>query len=165
MEKLALALMVATRKLRPYFQAHNIVIPTKFPLKQVLQKPEASGRLAKWAIELREFDIPFKPRTAIKEQALANFVVEFTYWADDLIPSNRLPPALAVQLTLFVDRSSTESNSGAGVILTSPEGVKLNCALRFRFKANDQEEYEALLTSLRLAEKVSAQHLIIYSDS
>ncbi|KAL5581058.1 hypothetical protein UlMin_013500 [Ulmus minor] len=78
-EKLALALMVAARKLRPYFQAHTIIIPTKFPLKQVFQKPEASGRLAKWSIELGEFDIQFKPRTAIKGQALADFIAEFTY--------------------------------------------------------------------------------------
>ena len=78
-EKLALALIVAARKLRPYFQAHTIIIPTKFPLKQVFQKPEASGRLAKWSIELSEFDIQFKPRTAIKGQALADFIAEFTY--------------------------------------------------------------------------------------
>ncbi|KAL5548054.1 hypothetical protein UlMin_003285 [Ulmus minor] len=78
-EKLALALMVAAQKLRPYFQAHTIIVPTKFPLKQVFQKPDASGRLAKWSIELGKFDIQFKPRTAIKGQALADFIVEFTY--------------------------------------------------------------------------------------
>ena len=33
MEKLALALIVAARKLRPYFQAHTIIVPKKFPLK------------------------------------------------------------------------------------------------------------------------------------
>ncbi|KAL5554654.1 hypothetical protein UlMin_042055 [Ulmus minor] len=73
-EKLALALMVAARKLRPYFQAHTIIVPTKFPLKHILQKPEASGCLAKWSIELGEFDILFKPRTAIKGQALVDFI-------------------------------------------------------------------------------------------
>ncbi|KAL5557725.1 hypothetical protein UlMin_033936 [Ulmus minor] len=78
-EKLALALMVAARKLRPYFQAHTIIISSKFPLKQVFQKPEASGRLAKWSIELGEFDIKFKPQITIKGQALADFIVEFTY--------------------------------------------------------------------------------------
>ncbi|KAL5583401.1 hypothetical protein UlMin_015843 [Ulmus minor] len=51
--------MVAARKLRPYFQAHTIIIPTKFPLKQVFQKPEASGRLAKWSIELVTSPWPF----------------------------------------------------------------------------------------------------------
>ena len=49
MEKLILALVTAARKLRPYFQAHTIEVPTKFSMKQVLHKPETSGRLMKWA--------------------------------------------------------------------------------------------------------------------
>ena len=56
MEKLILALVTAARKLRPYFQAHTIEVPTEYPMKQVLHKPEVSGRLMKWAIELSEFD-------------------------------------------------------------------------------------------------------------
>ncbi|KAL5553887.1 hypothetical protein UlMin_041288 [Ulmus minor] len=56
-EKVALALMTATRKLRPYFQAHAILVYTKAPLRQILQNPECLGRLAKWAIKLSEFDI------------------------------------------------------------------------------------------------------------
>ena len=78
-EKLALALIVAARKLHPYFQAHTIIVPNRFPLKQILQKPEASGHLTKWSIELEEFDILFKPHMAIKGQALAYFIAEFTY--------------------------------------------------------------------------------------
>ena len=78
MEKLILALVTAARKLRPYFQAHTIEVPTEYPMKQVLHKPETSGRLMKWAIELSEFDIRYKPKTAIKERVLANFVMEFT---------------------------------------------------------------------------------------
>ena len=67
---------------------------------------------------------------------------------------------------LYVDGSSTDNCSGAGVILVSPEGVRLSCALRFHFKAtNNQAEYEALLAGLRLAKEVSAHHLLIYSDS
>ena len=52
MEKLALALMVTSRKLRPYFHAHPIEVLTNYALHQVVQKPEASGRLFKWTIEL-----------------------------------------------------------------------------------------------------------------
>ena len=78
MEKLILALVTAARKLRPYFQAHTIEVPTEYPMKQVLHKPETSGRLMKWAIELSEFDIRYKPKTAIKGQVLADFVMEFT---------------------------------------------------------------------------------------
>ena len=52
MEKLALALVIASRKLRPYFHSHTIQVLTNYPLRKVLQKPDASGRLLKWAIEL-----------------------------------------------------------------------------------------------------------------
>ena len=77
MEKLILALVTAARKLRPYFQAHTIEVPTEYPMKRVLHKPETSGRLMKWAIELSEFDIRYKPKDAIKGQILADFVMEF----------------------------------------------------------------------------------------
>ena len=78
MEKLILALVTAARKLCPYFQAHTIEVPIEYPMKQVLHKPESSGRLMKWAIELSEFDIRYKLKTAIKGQFLADFVMEFT---------------------------------------------------------------------------------------
>ncbi|XP_019241234.1 PREDICTED: uncharacterized protein LOC109221226 [Nicotiana attenuata] len=78
LEKLALALVVVARKLRPYFQCHPIKVITTFPLRGVLHKPELSGRLAKWAIELSEHDITYQPRTAIKSQVLADFVADFS---------------------------------------------------------------------------------------
>ena len=56
-EKVALALVVFVRKLLPYFQAHPIIILTNHPLKSILTKPDLSGRLVKWFVELREFDI------------------------------------------------------------------------------------------------------------
>ena len=78
MEKLILALVTTSRKLRPYYQAHTVEVPTEYPMKQILHKPETSGRLIKWAIELSELDIRYKPRTAVKGQILADFIMEFT---------------------------------------------------------------------------------------
>ena len=77
-EKLVLALVTTTRRLRPYFQAHTIEIPTKHPMKQILHKQETSGRLVKWVIELSEFDIRYKLRTTIKGKILVDFIMEFT---------------------------------------------------------------------------------------
>ncbi|KAL0366176.1 UNVERIFIED_CONTAM: Polyprotein P3 [Sesamum radiatum] len=77
-EKLALVLIVTTKKLRPYFQSHKVVVLTSHPLKHIMTRPDASGRLVKWAVELREYDIEYQGRTAIKAQALADFIVEFT---------------------------------------------------------------------------------------
>ncbi|CAL8168085.1 unnamed protein product [Prunus armeniaca] len=67
-EKLAFALVVSARRLRPYFQAYTIHVLINQPLREVLQKPETFGRLIKWAIELAEFDIHYKPRPATKGQ-------------------------------------------------------------------------------------------------
>ena len=78
MEKLAFALVTAAQKLKPYFQAHTIVVLTEKPLKRVMNSPEAAGRMALWAVELSEFDIQYRPRTAIKGQVVANFIIEFT---------------------------------------------------------------------------------------
>ena len=66
---------------------------------------------------------------------------------------------------MYVDGSSTETSSGAGIILVSLNGVKLSCVVHFKLKVtNNQAEYEALLSGLRLAKEVSAQHLTIYND-
>ena len=69
--------MVAARKLRPYFQVFSVSVLTNQPLRWALHKPDASGRLVKWAIELSEFNISYKPRAVIKAQAMADFVAEF----------------------------------------------------------------------------------------
>lgn len=57
---------MASRKLRPYFQCHPIVIVSSFPFQNILHKHELSEKLAKWAIEPSEYEIIYQPRTAIK---------------------------------------------------------------------------------------------------
>uniref|UniRef100_A0A2N9FP12 Uncharacterized protein n=1 Tax=Fagus sylvatica TaxID=28930 RepID=A0A2N9FP12_FAGSY len=84
MEKLAFALLIASRKLRPYFQSHPIIVLTDYPLRKAMNKPDAAGRLVQWSIEMSEFHIDYRPRTAIKAQALADFIAEFTHpWKDE----------------------------------------------------------------------------------
>ena len=61
MEKLAFALITAARKLKPYFQAHTIVVLTDQLLKREMSNPEVAGRMALWAIELSEFDVQYRP--------------------------------------------------------------------------------------------------------
>ena len=76
MEKLALAVVTAARKLRPYFQSHSIVVMTTQPLRSFLHSPNQSGRLTKWAVELSEYDIDYRIRTYAKSQVLADFFIE-----------------------------------------------------------------------------------------
>ena len=82
MEKLAFALVTATRKLKPYFQAHTVIVLIDKPLWRAMSNPNAAGQLALWAIELSEFDIQYRPRTAIKGQVVADFIAEFTHDED-----------------------------------------------------------------------------------
>ena len=117
MEKLILALVTAARKLRPYFQAHTIKVPTEYPMKQVLHKLETSERLMKWALELSDFDIRYKPKTAIKGQVLADFIMEFT--SVELAKDTRATPDLPIW-KLSVDGATNAQGSGTGLILSSP---------------------------------------------
>ena len=75
-ERVALALRMAAKKLQPYFQAHTIVMLTSLSIRSILHKPNALRRFLKWAVELSEFDIEYRPRTTIKGQAPTDFVLE-----------------------------------------------------------------------------------------
>ncbi|XP_015945427.1 uncharacterized protein LOC107470543 [Arachis duranensis] len=157
LEKLTLALVFSSRRLRPYFQGHTIIVRTEQPLRHVLSKPELAGRLIKWAIELSEFDIQYQPRGSVKSQYLADFVAELTQPNMDEQNSD---------WSLFVDGASNPQGSGAGVLLESPEGIILEHSLRFSFKAsNNQAEYEALVAGLRLAIDLHITTLKVYCDS
>ena len=82
MEKLAFALVTTVQKLKPYFQAHTIIVLTDQPLKRAMSNPEAARMMALWAIELSEFDVQYRPRIAVKGQIVANFIAEYTQSED-----------------------------------------------------------------------------------
>ena len=73
-EKLALSLVHAARRLRPYFQNHNIIVKIDYPNQKILQKPDLARRMSSWAIELSEFNIRYEPHDPIKAQCLLDFV-------------------------------------------------------------------------------------------
>jgi hypothetical protein len=76
--KLLYVVLIASRKLRHYFQAHKISVVSSYPLRVVLHNPNATGNIAKWAAELVEFELDFVPHHAVKSQVLADFVVDWT---------------------------------------------------------------------------------------
>jgi hypothetical protein len=161
MEKLAFALLIVSRKLKPYFQSHPIIVLTNYPLRKAMNKPNATGRLVQWSIEISEFHINYRPRTAITAQALADFIAEFTQpWKDE----GELEEGEA--WTINIDGSSTKEMSGAGVVLVSPEKDKFEYALQLRFRAtNNEAEYEALLARLKLSKSMGIKNLTVKSDS
>ena len=77
LKKLALALVSLAKKLRHYFQEHQIVVLIDQPLKALFRKFDLSRCIAKWVVELEEYDVVFEPRTAIKGQIIADFIAEF----------------------------------------------------------------------------------------
>ncbi|RDY14220.1 pol, partial [Mucuna pruriens] len=157
MDKMALALVTTSRRLRPYFQNFEIIVKTDLPIRQVLGKPDLAGRMVAWSVQLSEFDITFESRGKVRAQALADFLVEMT-------------PAAEMdgegEWFLSVDGSSNRTGSGAGIILEGPTGALLEQSLHFEFRAsNNQAEYEALLAGMKLAKEVGAKRLTVKSDS
>ncbi|SPT20038.1 unnamed protein product [Triticum aestivum] len=139
----------AAKKLKPYFQEHPITVVCTAPLAEIIGSRDASGRVAKWAIGLAPYMIYYQPRTAIKLQALADFLVD---WAET---QYLLPAPDSTHWRMHFDGSKMRTGLGAGVVLTSPKGDKLKYALQIHFTAsNNVAEYEALIHGLRLAKEL-----------
>ncbi|KAL8088405.1 hypothetical protein AgCh_038254 [Apium graveolens] len=150
-EKFALALVMASRKLRPYFQAQQI-----------------------------EFDLKYKPRTAIKAPALADFVVECTIpnqevgGQEDNIPQDKEVDKGDKEKVnkkkeyrvLYFDGASKTNSSGAGLVLQSPDGFLIEYAMKLDFPTtNNEAEYEALIASIGLAGTLRVKNLKVCGDS
>jgi hypothetical protein len=84
-QKLLYAVLLTARKLRHYFDDHKVIVVIGFPIGDILHNKEAIGRIAKWACELGDHNIDSRPRTAIKTQALVDFVSE---WTEHQVPDN-----------------------------------------------------------------------------
>ncbi|GKD17397.1 reverse transcriptase domain-containing protein [Tanacetum coccineum] len=135
MEKLALALVHAVRRLRRYFQGHIIKVITDKPISQILNNRETTRRLAKWGVELEACGIKYAPRSPIKVQVLADFLADTT--TDD-------SPAQAK--TDGQDNTLTEGENPeeAGLILIDLDRAEYSYALRLKFaNSNNDVEYEA----------------------
>nr|GEY42825.1 reverse transcriptase domain-containing protein [Tanacetum cinerariifolium] len=112
---------------------------------------------------LGEHNITYRPRTSVKGQVLADFLAEMS---DESPPGASVVETQQEPWTLFTDGSSCVDGSGAGLILTSPEGTKFTYALRFQFAASNNEvEYEALIAGLRIAAQMGVQNVHVSVDS
>jgi hypothetical protein len=169
LEKAALAVLQAAKKLPHYFQSNIVRVLTDHPLKMLLQRSDFSGRITKWGVYLGSLGVEYKPRTAIKGQVLAEFLAEFQH-----DPGNSSSSAFArTQLgsaterwELYVDGASNSKGSGAGIVLVSPEGLILEQVVRLTFSAsNNEAEYEALMIGLKTADRLGANHLKVFCDS
>jgi hypothetical protein len=79
MQKLLYIVLMMTRKLKYYFLVHTVWVVSDQPLVSVLESKEATRQITQWVVEIGRYDIEFIPRRAIKSQALADFIAEWTY--------------------------------------------------------------------------------------
>jgi hypothetical protein len=146
--------------LRHYFESHPVTVVSSFPLGEIIQCREASGRIAKWAVEILGETISFAPRKAIKSQVLVNFVAE---WVDTQLPAAPIQPEL---WTMFFDGSLMKTGAGAGLLFIAPLGKHLRYVLCLHFPAsNNVAEYEALINELRIAIELGVRRLDARGDS
>jgi ribonuclease HI len=159
-QKLLYAVILTRRKLRHYFESHPVTVVSSFPLGEIIPCREASGRIAKWAVELMGETISFAPRKAIKSQVLADFVAE---WVDTQLPTALIQPEL---WTMYFDGSLMKTGAGAGLLFISPLRKHLRYVLRLHFPAsNNVTEYEALVNGLHIAIELGVRRLDARGDS
>jgi hypothetical protein len=113
MQKLVYMILMTKRKLQHYFDAHPITVVSKYPLREVIQNPQAEGRIAKWALELMGQNITYAPRSAIKSQVLVDFVAEWT--------EIQTPPAPIEHETwiMYFDGLVMKEGAGVGLVFIS----------------------------------------------
>ncbi|XP_019226279.1 PREDICTED: uncharacterized protein LOC109207752 [Nicotiana attenuata] len=153
-----LYLYLAVSEIAPYFKCHRVCVLKTYPLRSILHKPELSGQLGKWAIELGGYDIKYQPRTPIKSQILADLVADF---------SPALVPEVEKELllksgtssrvwTLFTDGATNVRGSGLGIVLRLPAGGIIRQSIKTTKLTNNEAEYEAMIAGLDLAKGLGA---------
>jgi hypothetical protein len=165
LEKIAYAVVMSSRKLRHYFEAFKVRVTSDSGLGELFRNPEASVRITKWAAELSGYHITFEPRTAIKSQVLADFVVDWTG------PITQPDPSAEKVWTIHYDGAWCHAGAGAAAVITSPTGVKHRYAARLSFAlesdrcTNNIAEYEAVILGLRKLRALDVTTCIVRTDS
>jgi ribonuclease HI len=166
LDKIAYSVIMATRKLRHYFEAHKVTVLTDQPLNDLFINKEASSRIAKWATELSEHTIDFGKRSAIKSQVLADFIVDWTT-PSSVTADEELVPVWEIRC----DGAWGRKGASIAAIVTSPTGIKLRYAARLDYKdpsdmcTNNTTEYEALLLGLRKVKALGASNFLVKCDA
>ena len=171
-EKICLLLIFAIQKLRHYMQAYMVQVISKAdPIKYILSRPVLNGRLAKWAMILKQYDLVYVPQRAVKGQALADFLADHPIpddWelnddlpGEDVFFIDILPP-----WEMHFDGAARRDGNGAGVVFVSPEKHILPYSFVLTQScSNNMAEYQALNLGLQMALEMGIKDLNIYGDS
>ena len=160
LENAVLAVVLGTRKLLHYFQAHTVVVLTQLQLKAILRSANYTGRIVKWGTILRAFDIKYMPCTSVKGQVLADLVAEFAEPPLEEVTEPQHMDGKSVGMIsqqsplswkVYVNGTANQKGSGVGIVLISPKKITIEKSLRLRFSVtNNKAEYEALLMGMTM---------------
>ncbi|CAL9005839.1 unnamed protein product [Prunus brigantina] len=168
-EKLCLALYFAATKLRHYMLPSVVQIISKTDLiKYMLTRPIIRGRIGKWTMALSEFTFQYVAQRSVKGQALADFLAHHPTQGQEEETEVEIGMARMEKnyWTMYFDGSSTESRSGAGVVIESPQEQRWQFAFQLDFRCtNNQAEYEALIIGLEILQGMKATRVLVYGDS
>ncbi|XP_026377583.1 uncharacterized protein LOC113271875 [Papaver somniferum] len=177
-EKLILALVYASFKLRIYFQDHKIKVLTKVPIEPIMKNSKRSGRVERWNAQLRNYEIGYEILSSPKSQVIAEFLAEFPLEEDEYVeemmdmdedygnPTDLLTDRNSNRWEILVDRSSNGEWNGIGIVFISPTGGRVAYLFILDFAStNNETEYEAVVYALKLAIEVKIEDARIISDS
>jgi ribonuclease HI len=165
LEKIAYAVVMASRKLRHYFEAFKVQVTSDRGLGELFRNPEASVRITKWAAELSGYHITFEPRIAIKSQVLADFIVDWTG------PITQTATSVEKVWTIHCDGAWCHAGAVTAAVITSPTWVKHRYAAHLSFAlesdrcTNNVVEYEAVILGLCKLRALGVTTCIIRTDS
>jgi hypothetical protein len=151
--KIAYTVVMASRKLKHYFQAHRIKVLLAQPSEALFRNSEAIERIGKWATELNEFVVDFEHRSMIKSQVLVDFITYWTSVAYDTTAQFEEPVWI-----VHYNGAWGMNCAGIAAILTPPKGPRLHYAARLEFlTTNNIAEYEAVLLGLQNSERWASE--------
>jgi ribonuclease HI len=152
---------MASRKLRHYFQAYHIIVPSSQPLKDIMRNREATGRIEKWVAKLNKFIIDYVHRSSIQSQSLADFIADWTPGAQDEVATKD-----DEAWTVFCDGSWGTFGAGAAAVLVAPSKVRTCYAIKLDFSCtNNIAGYEALLLGLQKLKAMGIRRAILKTNS
>lgn len=164
LEKVVQAFVVTAQKLVPYFLVNSIHVLTVQPLGSVLKSSTSSDQIVKWAMELTQYGIEYRPRPSIKAQALPDFIVECT--SQESEGEHPIPKEGNDWWELNANGVASLKHCDKGIMLTSSKGLKLYYALVYQFKtSNNEAKYVSVIGELRLVIGLKVTRICIRIES
>ncbi|RVW18283.1 Retrovirus-related Pol polyprotein from transposon 17.6 [Vitis vinifera] len=175
-ERLCLALVWATRRLRHYMTEYSVHLISRLdPLRYLFDRPALTGRLMRWLVLLTEFDIQYVSQKSIKGSIVADHLASLPT-SEDRPVDDDFPDEEFVAMTslsgwcMYFDGAANQSGYGIGVLLVSPQGDHIPRSVRLAFSdrhpaTNNIVEYEACILGLETALELDIRQMEVFGDS